>query len=280
MDAKNVIVVTGASGGVGSMLALGLAQKGNHVVCLGRNQKALSTLVEKINKLTLPMNGSASFWVLDMMDPNAVKRIGQAIFDELTKIDVWINNVGVNDHNALGPTWELTPENWLNETNQNIYPTLNGTVTAINLMKKKNAGYIINMGGGGVQYAKPFASAYGSAKTAIVKFTETISMELVQMGLDINVFAFNPGFIRNTRTELLVKSDECKKFMPNLVDAFEQGQLSNIEDSIYLLNVLISGHADKLTGCYFQADDKNIDDVIKKASEHVEQKTYLLHLKQ
>ena len=178
------IVITGASGGVGSMLAKGLAGNGHHIICLGRNKKKLAALVNEI-KLN---GGNASFEVVDMMISNLVAEVGDKLIKDLGNIDVWINNVGVNNHNAIGPTWELKPENWWNEVSLNLYTTFVGTRVAINL------------GGGGVQEPKPFGSAYGAAKTGIVKFTETVNIELKDEGLKIKLFAFNPGFIKNDRT--------------------------------------------------------------------------------
>ena len=103
-----------------------------------------------------------------------------------------------------------------------------GTRTATNLMKEKKFGYIINLGGGGVQELKPFGSAYGAAKTAIVKFTETVAVELEREGLNIKMFAFNPGFICNQRTEKLVESDVARIYMPKLEQILKYGKMSDI----------------------------------------------------
>ena len=184
------IVITGASGGVGGMLAKGLAQKGHHVICLGRNRDRLEELVKCIQS----DGGSASWQVADMMVEQMVLTTGRRIHTELGHIDVWINNVGVNNHNAIGPTWELKPEHWWTEVSTNLYTAFLGTRTAIQLMKERNYGYIINLGGGGVQEPKPFGSAYGAAKTALVKFTETVNGELEQEGLNIKGLCLQPRF--------------------------------------------------------------------------------------
>ncbi|NIJ44949.1 NAD(P)-dependent dehydrogenase (short-subunit alcohol dehydrogenase family) [Wenyingzhuangia heitensis] len=276
---QKIIVITGASGGVGSMLALGLAKKGNYIVCLGRNKEALLNLANKINNETQSVGGEATIELVDMMDAEAVEVVAKKIKKQFGRIDVWINNVGVNNHNAIGPTWELEPKNWWNEVALNLNTAYIGSAIAINLMKAKNYGYVINLGGGGVQKPKSYGSAYGAAKTAIVKFTETLALELEAENLEIKTFAFNPGFIRNKRTEKLVDSDVCKKYMPRLENTLKHGKMSNIEDSIEMIEVLISGKANALTGRYFLADDDEMKAVLLDVDKYVQKGLGLLHLK-
>ncbi len=274
MSQKN-IVITGASGGVGGMLAKGLANKDHHIICIGRNQERLQELVGVIKS----EGGSASFEVCDMMHDQAVESVGRKIVKEIGGIDIWINNVGVNNHNAIGPTWEVEPENWWTEVSLNLYTAFLGTRTAINLMKTRGFGYIINLGGGGVQEPKPFGSAYGAAKTAIVKFTETVSLELKAENLNIKVFSFNPGFIKNKRTEMLVESNVARRYMPKLEQVFKYGEMSKPQDSIDLITALISGKADELSGRYFFSDDKNIDEAIANKKDVINEGKNLLRVK-
>ena len=269
------IVVTGATGGVGSMLVTGLAKKGHHIICLGRKAGRLEELVSTVNA----QGGSASYAVADMMNDHMVLAAGESIVRDRSSIEVWINNVGVNNHNAIGPTWELEPEHWRTEVALNLYTAFIGTRTAINLMKDKNFGYIINLGGGGVQQPKPFGSAYGAAKTAIVKFTETVNVELATEGLNIKAFAFNPGFIRNERTELLVESEVARKYMPELEQILKYGEMSDIADSIHLIEAFISGKADRLAGRYFFADDKDIDQVMANEEVFIADQRRLLRVR-
>lgn len=276
---KKIIVITGASGGVGGMLSLGLAEKGNHIVCLGRREEALLKIENEINAETQSPGGSASHEIVDMLDAAAVKSVGAKIKKEYGRIDVWINNVGVNNHNAIGPTWKLDPENWWSEVSSNLFTAYLGTATAINLMEEANDGCIINLGGGGVQKAKPFGSAYGAAKTGIVKFTETVQLELQESGLNIKVFAFNPGFIRNERTERLVDSDVCKKYMPGLEQTLKHGKMSDIQDSIELIDTLTSGRADALSGRYFLAGGKSVTEALSNQEQMIRDGRNLLQVK-
>ena len=268
-------MITGASGGVGSRLAHGLAKAGHHIICLGRNEERLQAVVDTI----LAQGGQASVAVADLLDEQMVVQAGQRIVQDLGRLDVWINNVGVNNHNAIGPTWQLDPQHWWSEVSLNLYTAFLGTHAAINLMKDSNGGYIINLGGGGVQEPKPYGSAYGAAKTAVVKFTETVHLELEKEGLHIKVFAFNPGFIRNTRTEILVDSAVAKKYMPKLGQILKYGQMSDIADSLALIEAFISGQADDLSGQYFFADDRNIQEAIANSEAIIKEERNLLRIK-
>ncbi|NIJ44864.1 short-subunit dehydrogenase [Wenyingzhuangia heitensis] len=274
---KKIIVITGAAGGVGSLLAKGLAKKGHHIVCVGRSEAGVKKLADTINANI--KEGSASIALADMSEPKQVDECAKTISKEFDGFDVWINNVGVNNHNAIGPSWELEPQNWWTEVNLNLYTAYLGTRAAISCMKDKNKGYIINLGGGGVQEPKPFGSAYGAAKSAIVKFTETVSIELAQEKINIKAFSFNPGFIKNDRTEILVESKVCKKYMPKLEAVLKYGVMSNAQDSVDLINTIISGSADALAGKYFFADDKNIEEAIANSKAFVREEKNLLRVK-
>lgn len=269
------IVITGAYGGVGSLLSKGLAASGHHTICLGRQEEHLQKLVNDINS----KGGSASYQLADMMDAQQVEHAGTNILGKWNTIDVWINNVGVNNHNAIGPSWELEPQHWWTEVSLNLYTAYLGTRTAINLMKASGNGYIFNLAGGGVQEPKPYGSAYGAAKTGVVKFTEAVNLELEQEGIDIKVFVFNPGFIRNARTEQLVASDVARQYMPKLEQILRHGVMSDPQDSIVLIEALISGKADKLAGRYFFADDKTIDIDIQNIDSCIKEKKGLLRVR-
>ncbi|MEM6800417.1 MAG: SDR family oxidoreductase [Bacteroidota bacterium] len=271
---KNILI-TGATGGVGGMLAKGLARNGHHVICLGRGEGRLLELLSEIKAF----GGSASYVLADMMKDQMLREAEEKIICEWGSIEVWINNVGVNNHNAIGPSWELEAADWWKEVSLNLYTAYLGSRTAIRLMKEKNYGYVINLGGGGVQKPKPFGSAYGAAKTALVKFTETLNLELEAEGMQIKAFAFNPGFIRNKRTEKLVESEVARKYMPELEQIFKYGQMSDPQDSIDLIELLISGKVDQLGGRYFFSDDKNIKELIGDRDAFVREEKNLLRVK-
>ncbi len=108
MHTVKYIVITGATGGVGGMLSKGLVAQGHHIICLGRSRKRLEDLVSQLRS----EGHKASLVLADMMDQQNVEEAGANILSDHGQIDVWINNVGVNNHNAIGPCWELEPQDW------------------------------------------------------------------------------------------------------------------------------------------------------------------------
>lgn len=251
---KQVIVVTGATGGIGQLLVSGLLNEDRHIVCVGRRASALSDLVEKLKLENGLSDEHLSFQVADMSSPAEVELAASKIGSSMHRVDLWVNNVGVNNHNAIGPSWEVASDAWFEEVQLNLFTAYLGSRAAINLMKSQQHGYVVNLGGGGADTAKPFVSAYGAAKAAVVKFTEALNHECLEENNGIRAFCFNPGFIRNPRTETLVKSEVAKKYMPALEKVMESGGMSDIEDSVFLLETILSGEVSHLGGRYFSAD--------------------------
>ena len=77
----------------------------------------------------------------------------------------------------------------------------------------------------------------------------------------------------------MVASEVVTKYMPELAQIFYRGDMSNIEDSLYLIEKLINGEADQLAGQYFFADDKNIDQAIEHSAQFVEEKRNVLRVR-
>ncbi|MGL6313869.1 SDR family NAD(P)-dependent oxidoreductase [Vibrio sp. WXL103] len=267
---KQVIVITGSTGGVGQLIARGLGSKNRHIICVGRNE---SLLINQVNELASTSSPDAkfSYRVTDMMDAAHVEDVARSIFTEFGQIDMWINNVGVNNTKAMGPTWEVEHSEWLKEVELNLFTAFAGTAAAIKVMKDQPKGYVVNLGGGGADTPKPFGSAYGASKAAVVKFSETVNQELVEQGSNIRAFCFNPGFIRNTRTEALVKSDIAQKYMPILAEVMNSDRMSSIDDSLFVLESICSGDIDELAGGYLFADTfkHNLDSGLDKQSYYL-----------
>ncbi|WP_051326613.1 SDR family NAD(P)-dependent oxidoreductase [Aliagarivorans taiwanensis] len=251
---KQVIVITGATGGIGQLLVKNLCGGHRHIVCVGRREGALQRLVDDTCAEKGLSEVDISYVVADMSEPVAVESAAMTVAARHGHIDMWINNVGVNNHAAMGPTWDVDASEWWKEVQLNLFTAYLGSAAAAKAMKPQARGYIVNLGGGGADKPKPFGSAYGSAKAAIVKFSETLNQELIEQGLGLRAFCFNPGFIRNQRTETLVASEVAKKYMPNLEEVLNSGAMSDIADSVALLEAILSGDLDKLSGRYLLAD--------------------------
>lgn len=142
---KQVIVITGATGGIGQLLVNGLQSVERHLVCVGRRESALSDLVERVKCENGLADEHISYQVADMSSSIDVEMAATKIKSSLGRVDLWINNVGVNNHDAMGPSWELESDEWFKEVQLNLFTSYLGSRAAINLMKSQQRGYVVNL---------------------------------------------------------------------------------------------------------------------------------------
>ncbi len=267
-----ICVVAGASSGIGREICIQLANCGAIVICAARRKEKLQKTVQLIEE-----NGNvATAYACDFNNPSQVEALAQFTQKEYGKIDVWVNGVGVN--NAMGITWEIGYDEWIQEVHGNLQTCYIGTKCAINIMKEQGFGRIINMSGGGVLRPEIYNSAYACSKTALVRFTECMALELAKENLPIKIFAFNPGLVRTQRTLDLVRQEATKKFMPGIIDKIENDEATPIHVPAQYIAFIASGAVDKLCGCLLTTEmDKEI--LIKNADEIVANNLYKIHVK-
>lgn len=170
------ILITGASGGIGLELTKCLASK-NNVTAVARNMSRLEKIRTEID------SKNVNILSLDVSDKESVKRV----FSEISELDVLINCAGV-----LGPVClfgESDLLKWEETLLINLMGVVYTTYFSLPILLKSRRGKIINFSGGGSAYPREYHSAYGTAKTGVVRFSETVAMEYP--GLDINSIA--PG---------------------------------------------------------------------------------------
>ncbi len=264
-DLKDKIcVVAGASSGIGREICLQLSNCGATVICAARRKENLEETVSQI----MTTGGNAEAIPCDFKDPESVEKLAKYVKDNYDRIDVWVNGVGVN--NAMGITWDLSFDEWFDDVDGNLRTCYIGTKCAINMMKSQGFGRIINMSGGGVVRPETYNSAYACAKTALVRFTECISLELQKENIPIKIFAFNPGLVRTERTIDLVNLEATKKFMPGIIDRIKNDEATPIHLPAQFIAYIATGAVDKLVGCLLDTDmdkdflEKHADEIVEK----------------
>jgi NAD(P)-dependent dehydrogenase (short-subunit alcohol dehydrogenase family) len=167
-----VVVVTGASAGVGRATVRAFAARGDRVGLLARGEEGLEAARREVEDL-----GSEAFVVpTDMADAAAVERAADVIERELGPIDVWVNNAMVS---VFSPFKEMQAEEFKRVTEVTYLGVVYGTMTALRRMLPRDRGRIVQVGSALAYRGIPLQSAYCGSKHAIQGFTESVRCELL-----------------------------------------------------------------------------------------------------
>jgi len=191
---KNAIV-TGGSRGLGKEIARSFLLEGASVAICARNGGELEAAYDELRGYARE-GRTLIRCKADVSNESDVKRFVGGCADSFGKIDILVNNAGIHGpKNRVGDeAFDL--DNWKNAINVNLLGTLHMCLATVPYMKENGHGKIINLSGGGATSPMPGMSAYASSKAAVVRFTETIAIELQPHNIDVNAVA--PGAM-NTR---------------------------------------------------------------------------------
>lgn len=185
MENKKVIVITGASSGIGEATAQRLAQDGHKVVLAARREDKLKSIVEQID-------GEATYKVTDATSNEDLQSLAEFTKDKYGRIDVWMNNAGIM---ALSPIGNGRVEDWDNMIDLNIKGVLYGIHAALPTMREQKSGHFINISSVAGHKTSPGSAIYGSTKMAVRFLSETLREEEVQAQSNVRVTVISPGII-------------------------------------------------------------------------------------
>lgn len=185
-----IIILTGAGGGIGKVISRKLAEKGATIALIDVDKTALETAYIDISQYS----PKSKYFLCDISIRAQVEAITTEIISEFHRIDVLINNAGIQK--PIGPFLENDLDLWIHNIEVNLLGAVYLTRFLLPEMIEQRKGKIVNLSGGGATSPRPNFSAYAVAKTAIVKFTEELAVELREFNIDVN--AISPGAI-NTR---------------------------------------------------------------------------------
>jgi NAD(P)-dependent dehydrogenase (short-subunit alcohol dehydrogenase family) len=168
---RPVVVITGASAGVGRAIAHRFGRAGYSVGLIARDGEALEKVRCEIDEL----GGQAMALPLDVADAKAVFAAADHVTSTLGPIDVWINDAMVT---VFSPVWRMTPEEFRRVTDVTYLGFVYGTMAALRHMRCANRGTIIQIGSALAYRGIPLQSAYCGAKHAIRGFTDSLRSEL------------------------------------------------------------------------------------------------------
>lgn len=171
-DRPEIVVITGASAGVGRATVRAFARHGAWIGLVARNREALDAARKEVEGL----GGRALVVTADVADDGQVEEAAESVERHLGPIDIWINNAMVS---VLSPALEMTAEEYRRVTEVTYLGYVYGTLAALRRMRPRNRGVIVQVGSALAYRAIPLQSAYCGAKHAVQGFTESLRSELI-----------------------------------------------------------------------------------------------------
>ncbi|HLK23217.1 MAG TPA: SDR family NAD(P)-dependent oxidoreductase [Caulobacteraceae bacterium] len=238
-------LVTGASSGLGRHFAKLLAANGAHVIAAARRTELLDALVDEIRAA----GGSAETVTLDVTDAAAV----EAVIGGLAKLDILINNAGVPS-GALAI--DIPLEEWRQVFKVNAEGVFTVAQAAARRMRELGGGNIINTASITGFRPGPGTAAYGAAKAAIIRLTESLAAELARHRIRVNALA--PGYIETDLNREFLQSD----YAPQMIKRIPMRRLGELSDLDGPLLLLASDASAYMTGVTIPVDGGHLVSVL------------------
>jgi NAD(P)-dependent dehydrogenase (short-subunit alcohol dehydrogenase family) len=226
MDEK-IMLITGASGGLGTELSRYFHQKKYRLVLLHNNHQP-----------TLPESHHVSHYKVDFRNTTEILSVIKEIIKKWGKIDVLINNAGISQSEI---SWKVTPEDWHQTLQINLTAPFLISQGVIPTMKDNGFGRIINISSIVAQTGVIGTAAYSASKAGLLGLTKTMSKELAKFNITVNALAlgyFNKGMI----------ADVPEKFKQEIIQSIPKGELGSPEIICRTIDFLLSIEANYITG--------------------------------
>ncbi|URN10943.1 SDR family oxidoreductase [Streptomyces radiopugnans] len=188
---QKVVLITGASSGIGAATAKLLAERGHHVVLGARRTERLEELTENIRAV----GGSAEYHRLDVTDAEQVRVFVDAARSGHGRVDVLVNNAGVM---PLSKLEALRLDEWNRMIDVNVRGVLHGIAAALPVMQAQRHGQFVNVASIGAHQVSPTAAVYCATKYAVWAVSEGLRQEV---GGDIRVTTVCPGVTESELAE-------------------------------------------------------------------------------
>jgi 3-oxoacyl-[acyl-carrier protein] reductase len=186
MLANKIVLITGASRGIGRAIAMTFATNGARLILTGRDKKSLDELILDLEPHP---EGHLSF-VLDIRDYFSIKKLFEGLMHSKILIDVLVNNAGIMNDSILQM---VKPSNIDDTYRTNVFGTIYTSQFALKSFIRKRGGSIINLSSIIGTNGNSGQSIYSSSKSAIIGFTKSLSKEVASLNIKVNAIA--PGFI-------------------------------------------------------------------------------------
>jgi NAD(P)-dependent dehydrogenase (short-subunit alcohol dehydrogenase family) len=238
-------LVTGAGRGIGASIARALAEAGWHVTVTGRS-------ADQVEAVAAEIGGTA------VVGDVVVRGDAERMVAEAGPVDLLVANAGIATFEEAA--WEVEAADWWRVFEVNVLGVHLCCRAVVPGMLERGGGRIVITGSGASYLPGSTATAYSASKAAVGRYGETLAAQLAGR---IPVFVFSPGLVKTELTSGF--SDDAPWTPPELAPK--------------LVVALASGRADKLAGRYIHAEHDDIDDLIARADEIVENDLNSLRLR-
>ena len=244
--AGKVCIVTGTGSGIGQSIAQRLAEEGGHVLCVDINQAAVHATVADIRAA----GGMAEAVVADIANPLQVREFVSICIALWGRVDVLVNNAGVN---LPGVFHEVTDEVIDRTLNVNVKGAIYASRAVIPKMLEQGGGSIVNISSVNGLVSEPFLTVYSASKGAVVMLTKGIALDYAKRGIRCNCIC--PGWvdtpINHAHAALM---GGLERVYAN-IDSFQPiGRPGQPKEIAHLALFLASDEASFLTGSIITAD--------------------------
>ncbi|MDN6640589.1 MAG: SDR family oxidoreductase [Tetragenococcus sp.] len=188
MAEQKVVVITGASSGIGEATAVLLAQKGHKLVLGARREERLQEITDKISA----NGGQATFAVTDVTNPDSVNALAELAIKEFGRIDIWMNNAGLMPHSEF---IKGRVDDWNQMIDVNLRGVLYGINAALPTMREQQSGHFINIASVAAHAVHSGGGVYSATKAGVWMISEALRQEEAAAGSNVRVTVLSPGAI-------------------------------------------------------------------------------------
>jgi NAD(P)-dependent dehydrogenase (short-subunit alcohol dehydrogenase family) len=213
-------IVTGGNQGLGEAIAERLAAEGASLLLCARGEAALVEVAERLARKAASGQKILGLKV-DVADPAQVAGMVRTALDAFGRVDIVVNNAGI--YGPMGLTHEVDWDEWVQALQINLFGLVAVCRAVTPAMIAQRHGRIINLSGGGATNPLPRLSSYAASKAAVVRFTETLALELKEYGITVNAIA--PGALATRMTRQLIDAG------PERVGAAFHGRMQKIQEA-------------------------------------------------
>ncbi len=204
---EQVAIVTGASQGLGQVMAIELARNGAKVACVARNEEKLAQTVAAIQDV----GGTGLALPCDVTDRTSVDGVVSTVIDKWSRLDILVNNAGVTRDTLLP---RMSDEEWDTVINTNLRGAFLFSRAASQIMMRARYGRIINISSVSGLIGNAGQTNYSASKAGMIGMTRSLSRELAKRKVTVNAVA--PGFIETEMTAAMGDAllDQAKQHIP------------------------------------------------------------------